>query len=507
MLKKNILLIILISFTIKSFSQREFKTEVFEQAINNLDEFIEFLSYPNDANYESDIYKLMDWTENKFKSLDFKINRLDTETIPLMLASKHISDNYKTVLIYMHLDGQPVDLSKWNQENPFIPVYKLKEDGKFVDYDSNKIANIDYETLEENDIRIFARASSDAKGPVMMLIQAMKFMNSKNIDNKFNLKLIMDFEEEMGSPSLPDAVKKHSTILKSDALLIFDGPQHESDLPTLNFGNRGISSITLKTYGPVVPQHSGHFGNYAPNPVFRMSNILSSMKDENGIVKIKGYYDGITISNQVKKYLDNVPDDEKSILNKMQFKKPESVGSSYQEAIQFPSLNVRGIKAGWVEDEVRTIVPSECIAEIDVRLVIESDGYRLHDLIKKHIQDLGYVILDHEPSKEERMEYDKIVKFNSTVSYPAFRTDIDSDLGNWLSKTLTRTFGVEPVLRRTSGGSVPISPFVNVLNIPAVGVPTVNKDNNQHSPNENIKLINYIKGIESFVGILSSEFK
>ena len=507
MLKKNILLIILITFTIKSFSQREYKTEVFEQAINNLDEFVEFLSYPNDANYESDIYKLMDWTENKFKSLDFKINRLDTETIPLMLASKHISDDYKTVLIYMHLDGQPVDLSKWNQENPFIPVYKLKEDGKFVDYDSNKLANIDYETLEERDIRIFARASSDAKGPVMMLIQAMKFMNSKNIDNKFNLKLIMDFEEEKGSPSLPDAVKKHSTILKSDALLIFDGPQHESDLPTLNFGNRGISSITLKTYGPVVPQHSGHFGNYAPNPVFRMSNILSSMKDENGIVKIKGYYDGITISDQVKKYLDNVPDDEESMLNKMQFKKPESVGNSYQEAIQFPSLNVRGIRAGWVEDEVRTIVPSECIAEIDVRLVIESDGYRLHDLIKKHIEDLGYVVLDHEPSKEERMKYDKIVKFNSTVSYPAFRTDIDSDLGNWLSETLTRTFGVEPVLRRTSGGSVPISPFVNVLNIPAVGVPTVNKDNNQHSPNENIKLINYIKGIESFVGILSSEFK
>ena len=507
MLKKNILLIILITFTIKSFSQREFKTEVFEQAINNLDEFIEFLSYPNDANYESDIYKLMDWTENKFKSLDFKINRLDTETIPLMLASKHISDDYKTVLIYMHLDGQPVDLSKWNQENPFIPVYKLKEDGKFVDYDSNKLANIDYETLEERDIRIFARASSDAKGPVMMLIQAMKFMNSKNIDNKFNLKLIMDFEEEKGSPSLPDAVKKHSTILKSDALLIFDGPQHESDLPTLNFGNRGISSITLKTYGPVVPQHSGHFGNYAPNPVFRMSNILSSMKDENGIVKIKGYYDGITISDQVKKYLDNVPDNEESMLNKMQFKKPESVGNSYQEAIQFPSLNVRGIRAGWVEDEVRTIVPSECIAEIDVRLVIESDGYRLHDLIKKHIEDLGYVVLDHEPSKEERMKYDKIVKFNSTVSYPAFRTDIDSDLGDWLSETLTRTFGVEPVLRRTSGGSVPISPFVNVLNIPAVGVPTVNKDNNQHSPNENIKLINYIKGIESFVGILSSEFK
>ena len=174
-----------------------------------------------------------------------------------------------------------------------IPVYKIKDNESFIDYDSNKIADIDYKTIEDKDIRIFARASSDAKGPVMMLIQALKFMNSNNINQKLNLKLVMDFEEEKGSPSLPDAVKKHSSILKSDALLIFDGPQHLTDLPTLNFGNRGISSITLKTYGPIVPQHSGHFGNYAPNPVFRMSNILSSMKDENGVVKIKGYYDGI----------------------------------------------------------------------------------------------------------------------------------------------------------------------------------------------------------------------
>ena len=237
-----------------------------------------------------------------------------------------------------------------------------------------------------------------------------------------------------------------------------------------------------------------------------MSNILSSMKDENGVVKIEGYYDGISISEEIRKYLDDVPDNEESMLDKMQFKKPESVGDSYQEAIQFPSLNVRGIKAGWVEEEARTIVPSDCIAEIDVRLVIESDGYRLNGLIKKHIESLGYVILDHEPSKDERLKYDKIVKFTSKVSYPAFRTDINSDLGNWLSNTLIKTFGVKPVLKRTSGGSVPISPFVNTLNLPAVGVPTVNKDNNQHSPNENIKLLNYSRGIETFIGILSSEF-
>ena len=111
----------------------------------------------------------------------------------------------------------------------------------------------------------------------MMLINAIELMSLNNLKPKFNIKLIMDFEEEKSSPSLPSAVAKYSDDLKSDGLLIFDGPQHSSRLPTLNFGNRGISKITLTTYGPIVPQHSGHFGNYAPNPVFRMSNILSSM--------------------------------------------------------------------------------------------------------------------------------------------------------------------------------------------------------------------------------------
>ena len=488
------------------YGQNNIKDEVFDLAMNNMDEFVEFLSYPNDSSFSEDIYNLIEWTKNKFKSLDFLMTELETSSIPLLLAEKKIHDDLKTILIYLHLDGQPVDITRWNQEDAFKPVFKKNENGIFIEDDWNKIASYNYSELDDKDIRIFARSSSDAKGPVMMLIQALKFMKLKNIDQEFNIKLIMDFEEEIGSPSLPSAVEVHKEKLESDALLIFDGPQHASGLPTLNFGNRGISSITLKTYGPIVPQHSGHFGNYAPNPVFRMSNILSSMKDENGIVKIKGYYDGINITDEVKEYLDAVPDNEDEMKDKMEFKTPESVGNSYQEAIQYPSLNVRGIRSGWVGSEVRTIVPSECIAEIDVRLVIETDGYKLHYLIKKHIESLGYIVTDKEPSKEMRLKYDKIVRFNSRVSYPAFRTDINSDLGIWLKDVMVKTFGKEPVLKRTSGGSVPISPFVNTLNIPAVGVPTVNKDNNQHSPNENIKITNYIKGIETFIGILSSKF-
>ena len=338
------------------------------------------------------------------------------------------------------------------------------------------------------------------------ILNALEIMRRNDIELKYNIKVIMDFEEELSSPNLADAVRKYSKKLESDALLIFDGPKHPTNLPTLTFGARGISDITLITYGPIVPQHSGHFGNYAPNPVFRMSEIISSMKDGEGRVTIPGFYDGINLDDETLKVLAEVPDDEIKMKNEMQFKTPDNVGNNYQESIQYPSINVRGIESGWVREEVRTIVPSECIAEIDVRLVLESDPVYLHGLIKNHIKKLGYVIMDRRPTKEERLKYDKIVTFISSFDYDAFRTDLDSDIGIWLVNSLTKTFGIEPVKKRTSGGSVPISPFVNTLGIPAVTVPTVNQDNNQHSPNENIRIENYITGIETYLGILTDEF-
>ena len=335
----KICLLFTLSINILSYSQVISEDEVTNYAINNIEEFVEFLSYPNDANNKEDIEKLIDWTSNRFNKLGFDTKRLQTESVPLLLAELVYKKSYNTILIYLHLDGQPVDNSKWHQENPYKPVLKAPGiNGEFVIIDWENLNNKTLNKLKNEDIRIFARSASDAKGPVMMLINALEIININNLSPKFNIKLIMDFEEEKSSPSLPSTVVKYSDDLKSDGLLIFDGPQHSSGLPTLNFGNRGISQITLTTYGPIVPQHSGHFGNYAPNPVFRMSNILSSMKDENGLVLIDGYYDGINMTAKILDDLNRVPDDEKKMLSEMQFKSPEKVGRSYQEALQYPSL-------------------------------------------------------------------------------------------------------------------------------------------------------------------------
>ncbi len=505
-MKKLIIPILVFTTGLNLFSQSKIENQIFDIGIESIESFREFLSIKNDANFKNEMKPLIEWGINNFKKYGFEVDRLETPELPLLLASKVISEDLNTLLIYLQFDGQPVDNSKWDQENPYKAVLKKRTNNEYKIIDWSRLDNITFDDIKKEDLRIFARSASDAKGPVMMILNALEIMKRNNIELEYNLKVIMDFEEEISSPNLADAVKKYSSKLKSDALLIFDGPKHPSNLPTLTFGARGISDITLITYGPIVPQHSGHFGNYAPNPVFRMSEILSSMKDTNGRVTIPGFYDGIELDEKTLKILDDVPDDEEKMMNDMQFKKPDNVGKNYQESIQYPSINVRGIESGWVREEVRTIVPSECIAEIDVRLVLESDPIRLHNLIKSHIEELGYYVIDRKPTKDERLKHNKIVTFVSSFDYDAFRTDIESEIGKWLVKSLKKTFGIEPVKKRTSGGSVPISPFVNTLGIPAVTVPTVNQDNNQHSPNENIKIENYITGIETYLGILTDKF-
>ena len=213
----------------------------------------------------------------------------------------------------------------------------------------------------------------------------------------------------MGSPNLPEAVKNNLDLLKANQLVIFDGPLHRLNKPTLTFGARGIATLQLTTYGPIVPQHSGHFGNYIPNPAFKLSKILASMKSENGKVVIPGFYDGIVLNEEVKSILNSTPHNEEELKDLLQFSETDKVANSYQESIQYPSLNIRGMQSGWINEKVRTIIPAWARAEIDIRLVKESSPENLIKLIKSHIENLGYLILDRKPTKAERKKYSNIL--------------------------------------------------------------------------------------------------
>jgi len=460
----------------------------------------DLLSIPNDALYPHDIEKNIAWCEKAFQKRNFSTLRLETETVPLLLAERNVKNAKKTVLIYLQVDGQPVDTSRWFQKNPYEPALKKQNNkGDWEEIPWNAIENYN------DDWRIFARSVSDAKGPIAMFLTAIDAIADEKINPNYNIKVIMDFEEELGSPRLPKAVSKNTKLLEADMLIIFDGPRHITNKPTLSFGARGIATITLTTYGPIAPQHSGHFGNYAPNPALRLSKLLASMKDDEGRVIIPGFYDGISLDPKTKKILEAVPDDENEIRNRLQLGSIDNVGNNYQEAMQYPSLNIRGMQSGWINEQARTIIPAWARAEIDVRLVLESDPERLIGLVKKHIKDQGYFITDKAPTKEERMNNEKVASFTYEISYQSFRTDFNSEPGIWLQKAIRNAFNTDPIMIRMSGGSIPISPFVLELGIPAVGVPTVNKDNNQHSPNENLRLGNYREGIKTMIAILVEE--
>jgi acetylornithine deacetylase/succinyl-diaminopimelate desuccinylase-like protein len=470
----------------------------------SFEEFKAILSIPNDAYFPADIEKNVQWCEAAFQKRDFTTTRLKTSGAPLLLAERKVDNPQKTVLVYLQIDGQPTDSTKWFQETAFTPTLKQSDgEGNWETIDWNRIHN-----SFDPEFRIFARSTSDAKGPVVMFLAAMDAINSLEIDPSYDLKIIMDFEEEQGSPNLPPAVTVHKEALASDMLIIFDGPLHISNKPTLKFGARGISDVTLTVFGPRAPQHSGHYGNYAPNPAFRLAQLLASMKANDGRVSIPGFYDGVSFDDATLKILYDVPDDEFMIQKKIGIAQTDRVGNNYQEAIQYPSLNIRGMASAWVGKKKRTIVPSTATVEIDIRLVKESDPDYLIGLVRQHIIDQGYRIIEgDEPTEEERMTYSRLIKMDASTSYLAYRTPIDSPVGIWLSSAIERAFNEPPIKIRTSGGSIPIAPFVSTLGIPAVSVPTVNMDNNQHSPNENIRLGNYVDGVKTMIAILTEKFK
>lgn len=489
------LLSFIVVFSTSAQDSIQLKSQV-RQAINDIRAFVKI---PNDALEHADINLNLTWLTKAFNVRGFNSSILPTEGESLFFASLPMEDNKPTILFYMHLDGQSVDPSKWNQPNPYEVVLKSP--------DGDNWKTESFEDLNEDinyDWRLFGRSTSDDKGPIIMFLAAIDLLKENGQEIPFNVKVILDSEEEKSSKPLPKAVKEYRELLEADFLVINDGPVHVSGKPTVVYGCRGITTLSLTTYGPIKPQHSGHYGNYAPNPGFQLAQVLATMKDAEGRVLIDGYYDGITLDENAMFVLKSVPDDAATINGNLAIKTPEKVGSFYQESLQYPSLNIRGLGSGWIGEKARTIVPATATAELDLRLVPETDGTRLKGLVKKHIQKQGFYITDKTPTKEERLAHAKIMMVTEGSVTDAFRTDLTNPYGEFIVNTLKSTLGEDVVQIRIMGGTVPISPFINELKIPALIVPMVNPDNNQHSPNENLKIGQIAYGIEVFYGLLSS---
>ena len=462
--------------------------------------FAEFLALPNDAHYPDDIDRLVAWIEPQFEKRGFTTRRVATAGSPALFAERRVEGAAKTALIYLQADGQPVDAAKWDQESPWKATMKRPlGDGAYeaIPWPARGAAI-------DPDWRVFARSASDSKGPMAQFLLAIDALDAAGIAPGYNLKVIVDTEEELGSPNLAPAVEANRALLAADFLLVFDGPPHASNAPTVVFGARGITTLTLTTWGPKTPQHSGHFGNFLPNPAHDLALLLASLKDADGRVRIKGFYDGVKIDRATREILAATPDDEAAILARMGQARTDKVAPSLQEALQYPSLNIRGLDALYVGDEARTLIPASATAELDIRTVVESDPERLAALVRGHIEKQGFHVLDRPPTDEERRDHARIATLTHHVAYAAFRSDFDGAPGLVARAGMKRLYGAEPILIRTGGGSIPIAPFVSTLAIPAAIVPSVNIDNNQHAENENIRVGNFLDGVAILASTLAA---
>ncbi len=503
---KWMLLILVVILSTTGFSQTLTKQEINDAAHRYYPKAItvlnEFLLLPNNGLHPEQTKQNLEWCVQAMKKRKFETQILFSEQVPHVYAQRVFNPKLPWVLFYLQIDGQPADSANWSQRNPYQAALKRKV--------NNHWEIIDWGTRNEYDPewRIFARSVSDSKGPAMAFLSALDILIERGITPEFNIKIIMDFQEEMGSSTLPQLVSNNKELFEASMILIMDGTRHVSNLPTLNFGARGIATIKLNVFGAKNELHSGQYGNYAPNPVFKLAKLLAGMKDDSGRVTIPGYYDDIHLSDKEKALINDMPGDEGSLKNMLGIADPDHVGNTYEESLQYPSLNVRGIKAASVADEVRTIIPAEAIAELDLRLVPETDGEKLVMLIKDYISAQGYYFVKGKPTDDERAKYANLISFEYEIGSKPFRTDLNSPVGVWLGSAMDRTFGIgNYVKQRTTGGSQPIEPFITTLNIPAVSIRIPNPDNNIHAADENLRIGNFIEGIQMCLGILTQKMK
>lgn len=494
-----------------------------------IDELREFLSIPNFASDTSNIQRNADKLEEMLHARGFETQLLSIHNRgPVVFGKLEVPGAKRTVIFYMHYDGQSVDPATWTGTKPYEPALRdapLESGGRIIPFPSGG-------ERYDDDWRLYARSAADDKSPIIALLAAIDALRARKIPLGVNVKVVFDGEEEGGSPNLEKTLMAHRDLLAGDLLINGDGPVHQSGRMMVTFGNRGIVSAQITVYGPLRPLHSGHYGNWAPNPAMRLAQLLASMKDENGRVRIKDFYDDIApLGSTARRALDEMPKNEPELEKEFAIAEPEGDGKRLVELLTQPSLNIDGLRSADVGEQSRTVIPDQATAAIDMRLVKNITPQMQFDRLVAHVRAQGYFVTVDEPTENSRSTHAKVARVvMSKGSYPASMTSMDlpvskaladvvslASCGDWdympigksKGKTtveVTHIDGCEgqgvlkmPIL----GGSVPMYIFEN-LKLPVIGVPIVNYDDNQHSPNENLRIGHFWRGIEVYAAILAN---
>lgn len=441
-------------------------------------EYLEFLAIPNVASDAPNIARNANWIEAALRKRGIEAKQIGIPGAPPVVYGEwRVPGASQTLMFYAHYDGQPVDPSKWTVTQPWTP----------------KIVNG----------RIYARAAADDKAPIQGILSALDALKAAGIAPKSNLKFFFEGEEEAGSPHVGEILRKHKAILDADVWLFCDGPLHQSRRDQLVFGARGVVGIEITIYGPKRELHSGHYGNWAPNPAQMVALLAASMRDDNGRVLINGFEEGIVpLSPAERAAIEEAPDVSTALARDMALGRTLGRGERLELSVNRPILNLRGLSSAAVGKDARNVVPSTATASFDIRLVKGVDAKASLERFKAHIRSQGYFVTEKDPDDDTLRAHPKVAKVTSDGGYNAVRTSMDLAISKKLIAALEAARG--PVLKTpTLGGSLPMAIFEEVLQRPLIIVPTVNHDNNQHSHDENLRLENLWSGIETMAALLA----
>jgi acetylornithine deacetylase/succinyl-diaminopimelate desuccinylase-like protein len=460
-------------------------------------QFAALLAIPNVAADEANIRRNAEYIAAELRTRGVETRLLENDGPPLVYGELHTAGATRTVAVYAHYDGQPVDATQWATP-PWSPVVRtapFEAAGGVVPLEAlpDRIPG---------DWWIYGRSAGDDKAPIAAILAALDAMRAVGTPPTVNVKFFFEGEEEAGSPHLPAALDRYDGLLATDLWLLCDGPVHQSRRPQVFYGARGTVDLEMTVYGPTRTLHSGHYGNWAPNPAALLAGLLASMRDRNAVITIDGYYDDVTpLTAAEKAAIAAMPDVDAQMKRELHLAWTEGEPEPLPMRITHPALNIRGIEVGHVGDKAQNAVPTEARASIDFRLVPDQRVERVKALVEAHIRAQGFDITHEKPTDAARLQHARLAWLAWSTGYPAARTPMDLPAARALVRTIQGATGQPVIQAPLLGGSIPMYLFLR--RAPVIGLPVANHDDNQHAANENLRVQNLYDAIDIFAAVMT----
>ncbi len=444
-----------------------------DQSLERLFEFLKIPSISTDPAHLEDCKKAARWTAENMAYSGFQSSVYPT-TGQFMVIGHYKPESRAQaphVLFYGHYDVQPADpLELWDKP-PFEP----------------------YIAGSGDDARIVARGASDDKGQFWTFFEACRAIIAIRGELPVAVSVLIEGEEESGSPSLAPFLDAHAKELRADYALVCDTGMWDANTPAISTRLRGLLAEEIIVTGPSRDLHSGMYGGPALNPIAVLAKLLASLHNEDGSVAVPGFYDGVKdLDAEVKSQWDGLALDETAFLGGIGLAAPagEAGYSVLEQLWSRPTLEFNGIVGGYTGEGVKTVIPARASAKITCRLVGDQDVEKISAALRAHLQS--------------RLPADASISFKGGDGAPAIEMPVDSTAFRATARALTEEWAQEAVMIGC-GGSIPIvDSFKRTLGMDSILVGFALDDDCIHSPNEKYNLRSFRKGIRSWVRILDA---